>query len=1129
MAQKIKGVPISPLTGVLDARSDPNAMVQNSVRMRQNLTTVAQGKLRRGNGWSKLLSSANYNNEDFHDQLLTFTPGIGRQPVIMIYEAESTRKVRSLFVATQSKIAYLNEYSGNYKVIGSGYGGTPSTRATAPRFKVAQVGDILAFTNDFEKPMYHELEQNAIDAPKPMSNFSDFDLIGLTRARVIWSWHNCLFFADLEMDGERFSYRLIWSNFNDPTGFDPEQPDSITGTKDLYTHEKILGGKALGNTFVIYTTHGMWEMTVTGGEDSFAFRRVYNGEENQGVGVLKYINTLVPLQDSHVYMAEDGVYFFSPYYGKPERAEWLHLSTSLIYDNIDDSNCEGSVAYCSNNQLLISVAKKGDVNGCPSQTLRVNMAYKVADLVDHGFTAFCNYRSYKVPTIRDFIIENGICTLSNLQGMGYGFENEGLPKPLPSSSASFVPQRFYSSHTQVVANGDDMGALKTVVEVSRTSNVATAKVVGHGYSSTNRVQLNGISDPSFNTPNSVITVTDADHFTYPNHGPNVSTKSASSPKVRVLGNPIEAVAIVMVDGTVTVKLTAHGLSNGQLIRVAGKLGGNPLLNGNNVAITVLDANTFTYPSAAVVNATQFGTANVLNLIPDRALYQWGTTGIPEYTDSTRLATGLIYYFIAGDNDDLLHLTGPNTDVTTGNHFVYDGAGFALRGQDAPSFTYSFTYSSSTSTPPGGGTLRFNNADPTLASHLYVNRIDVDGNDQSQHFRNVKPNDLIRTTKDGDPTNVHIFKVLSILKQNNYVDFTVSHQSGSGVWTNGDTDIVSAIPASGDGPLVTAKIFTGIKVLISTIGTALVPTGVSRNDPDNPDVVTMTLPAHGLAKNTMLWIDGLSDTSFNAWGARVVIVNNTNDPTLSATDVNHFTYRHAGKEVSAISASSPTASKLTATDLVMEDWNQPTADPDSLCALLGDMRADDICLKCEGPTLFVGASSQDWCLKQIDSEIFYRERCMNPTAVGETTGDGYSSAIGSYSLEGYDSLIRFAPMFVGSPNLISEEFRFDYLAQPQATPTLVGLRVGISAQAVDPNVSGCGIVWNQHSLKPLKCLTQRIEADHLKNNSVPSEFHHWNFYRKGRVLYFELKMGGTGGDAFFTGIKADVEQDETNNY
>ena len=675
MASELKGVPVSPLTGVLDARSSPDLMPPGSLRMRKNFQTPAQGTLRRGTGWTKLLSSTPYNNRDFHDQLLNFGAGI-RQPITMQYEAESTRGTRSLFIGTQGRIAQLNEYGGNYRLLGSGFGGTQKTSASAPRFHCAQVGDYLIFTNDFEAPMYHLLEQNGIDVVEPLVGMDDLELIGVSRAGIVWAWHNCLFFADVEMDGERFAYRVLWSDYNNPTSFDPAKTESITGKKDLFTHERILGGRPLGKSFLIYTTHGIWEMVVEGGAESFRFRRAYDGEDNKGVGILKYPNTLVSLGNQHAYGAEDGHYTFNPYSGKPERVEWLHRATSLIYDEIDQELCSVHVSNYSKNELLISVARRGAPFDCPDITLRVNTAYQVVDVIDHGFTSFCNYRSYNVPTIRDFIVQNGICTVAGLIAAGYPWVNEGLPSPLPSSTAPFAPTHFY-------------------------------------------------------------------------------------------------------------------------------------------------------------------------------------TDVPQ-------------------------------------------------------------------------------------------TIDVDG--------------------------------------------------GAG-------------------------------------------------------------------------------------------------------------------------------------DVDTEDWNQPEAIETSLCALLGDLRLDDICRRCQGPTLLVGCSSTDWCLKQI-GDVFYRERCTNPTATGTTNENGYTSPQGVYVLDGYDSLLMFAPMYArqaGDPAIQCDQVRLDFLDVPASPPSGIRLRIGISSEIADPNTDTSRIVFFQHSLKQLRKQTNKTPAQHLRLNTVPVDFISWVFYRVGRVIYVELKITGTGGDATFSAARADVKLVETDKY
>lgn len=458
MRPDLKGVPIAPLTGPLDVRSNPDQLGAGTLRMRQNLQTKAHGKVARGCGWSKLLTNSRYNNEDFHDQLLVLsniaTPDFTavRQPVTLLFEAESTRGVRSLIAAKQGVVAKLNEYSGNWIILGSGYGGTQTTSAAAPRFKCAQVGDFIGFTNDFESPMYYRMEDVSVSGSPLLQKFTDLETIGLSRAAVIWEWRGCLFLADVEMDGERFAYRLLWSDFNNPTGFDPADLQSITGSKDLYTHERILGGRPLGNTFIIYTTHGIWEMAVIGGDQSFAFTRRYNGEDNEGAAVLKYPNTLVNLPSAHGYLAEDGFYIFSPWYGQPERSEWAHLSTPIILDNIDTVNCGVHVAAFNANELLISTASADATDQCPDRTLRINMNYRAADKIDFGFTAFTNYRSYRVPTVRDFIVENDICSISGLADSGFPYVKEGLPSPALAATAPFTPTHFYTATPQTIGD-----------------------------------------------------------------------------------------------------------------------------------------------------------------------------------------------------------------------------------------------------------------------------------------------------------------------------------------------------------------------------------------------------------------------------------------------------------------------------------------------------------------------------------------------------------------------------------------------------------------------------------------------------------------------------------------------------
>ena len=663
-----KEIVLAPLSGVLDLRSPPDLIPAGGVRFRQNYETVAEGKLRRGTGWPKFLSKPDYNNADFHDQLLGFA-GTLPQPVTLIHQAQSSSGSRSLIIGQQNRLLRLSEHGGNWKVLGSGFGGPATASAAAPRFKAARVGDYVGFTNDYDSPRYHILGQVGENG-ETLYEFDDFETIGLTRAKCLWSWRNMLIFANVEMDGQRFAYRIMGSDFNNPTSFDPAKAESITWQKDLMSHEEILAGAPAGNGFIIYTTHGIWEMTVVGGEQVVAFRHSYNGEDNEGKALLALPNVLVNLTDAHLFGGNDGLYLYNQYYARPERAEWLHRATSFLFDDIDRRLCEVHVSGIRGDTVLISVAETGQANALPNITLRINTAYKVCDTVDFGFTAFGQYNSQDIQSIRDFIIENRICTLAGLVAIdpAYGYMNEGLPNPLLlEGTAAFEPMSIYT--------------------------------------------------------------------------------------------------------------------------------GTPLSYG-------------------------------------------------------------------------------------------------------------------------------------------------DGN--------------------------------------------------------------------------------------------------------------------------------------------------------------------------------------------VEDYTQENADEDSLCALLGSEAVDAGCRGCKGETLFVGAASNDFCLKQIGG-AFYRETCANPTAVGTSGTYGYTSAAGSYILDGYDSILRFAPTFVPDGGVMAESFSMQYQARVNIAAPLaqIGLRAGVSGQISDPNLEGC-LVWHQHSLKDLKCQTDRTQAEHLAANTQPQTTLAWQFIRKGPVLYFELKIAGVGGDADFSRVQLRAKRYEIRN-
>lgn len=1323
----LKGVPVTPLTGVLDIRSGPDQVPNDGLRWRQNFKTTAQGKIRRGTGYTKLLTNGNYNNEDLHDQLLTFIPDGIRQPNTRLFEAESTRGVRSLIAARQSSISKLNEYSGNWHVLGSGYGGDPSASAAAPRFKIAQVGDYLAFTNDFDAPMFHLLDSNPVDGAPLLQTFPDLKLIGLTRAGVVWSWYDCLFLADVEMDGERVGYRLLWSNFNDPTSFDPAKIDSITGSKDLFTNERILAFAQFGTSGFIYTSAGIWEVIVVGGEQTFDFARRYSGEQAKGAVVLKYPETLVETPQAHYYLAEDGVYQYSPFYGPPRRAEWLHRGTGsssglplALLDNIDTDNCLVHQAIYSKNELFITTASRNAVNNCPDRTLRVSLDYNVADVMDVGFTALCNYRSYRTPTVRDFIIENGICDLATLITKGYGFDKEGLPRPLPTMTSPFTPTHIYTPTAKVIGTSETPGPTKNVVSYARTGGVATFVVTAHGLATNDRVLIGGIPDSTFNGAFTV-TVINVNTFTAISLGPNVVT-TVPAATVRKIRKPHAAIAIVETDGTVTVKLTAHGLSNGDLLRVTPSLQGNPTLGGNLAPVTVLDANTFTYPAGALANDTKFGMPNVKNEVGGETYSPntgasglvttfAGTAGAAGSTDATGAAarfnvpfgtcvdlngniyvadtanhtvrkitpagvvttlagtagasgstddTGALARFnqprgvaagvdgtiyvadttnhtirqvtpggvvttiagtagavgnvdatgtsarfdlpsgIAVDTDGTLYVadTGNNSVrkivaavVTTmatasGGHNFNAPAGICVAADGTLYLADTGNHTIHSITPMGvvtkiaglhgtsghtngtGGAATFKNPSGIAAgtsNFLYV------ADSFNETIRRVTTTGIVTTeaglaltigSVDGTGTVARFSTPLGIATDaagNQYVADSGNHtirKVASGASQFQVTTLIPGriyhyVPGANDASLtlqgtstvittdtfftydglgalllgptstsekpVTAVISGGVPIVVKTIGPVLTPTSVSRADLDNPNVATITLAAHGFSLGDRLWIYGFSEQSLDFYDVSVSRISDDVDITT-----NTFGIVAPGSVLQARAPTLATMAKLTTHNVTIEDWTVGTADSDSLCALLDGERLDSFCLKCPSSVLLVGAHSVDLCLKQF-ADVFYRERCTNPTAAGMTGVNGYSSAVGTYLLDGYDSILRFAPMFTADDEKGMIQLDVVHLRYLARLASKIGLRIGIAAQPADPNTDICGLVWFQHSLKDLKCLTVQ-DADTLRaGGQIPSKQTEWNLMRKGRVLCIELKVSGTGGDADFSAIVVDVKR------
>src|SRR5690349_6929147 len=499
MSADFKTIPLRPLTGALDFRSIPDLMAPGSWRYRQNFSCPDENKVCRRTGWEKLLSRTPYNNQDLHDQLLVLqqyfpplvppssenetasplpnaacgTPPLTRtqlrEYITLLFEATATSGTRKLIAGTQSRVYELNESTGNWRILGDGFGG--STRADlGRRFKAAQVGNTVAFTNGFDRVMAYEMFSPPVGCPyRAMHPIADLDTIALTTAECIYSYKNAIFLGNVTMDGELLQNRLVWSDFNDAESWDPAKAtvtetidstltgnvlswsnpngqtymvqsrlnatqdwkeykiteaeslvvldttleyrvvafviNTAAGYQDLSYGHKILAITQIGDYLVVLTDKGVWQGTPTGvsGGDgpAFSFRLTYDASDASGDKCVCYPNTVCSRGGSLFWLGRDAAYMYNFYETEPQKVEWIHKATGIIYEGagsqlrINDQCCESHVAAYRPDQKEIWVSWATLGSCVPNQTMRINVEHKFIDTEEPGtgFTAFTNHRA----------------------------------------------------------------------------------------------------------------------------------------------------------------------------------------------------------------------------------------------------------------------------------------------------------------------------------------------------------------------------------------------------------------------------------------------------------------------------------------------------------------------------------------------------------------------------------------------------------------------------------------------------------------------------------------------------------------------------------------------------------------
>lgn len=408
-----KTIDFKPGRMTMDARSNPGDLDLKEFRYVLNWRLKTKERLCRSPGFDKAFTTEDYNNQDLRDQLLSLTGMEEREPITFLFEAISTRKTTKLIAGTSRVLFALNSGIGNYKVISDQYG-TASTR-----WRAAQLEDIVLFSNNLDALVYWHFDQGITEAGNqsvaPVPQLVDLEI---TRAGVVIEWKGHIFLMNVTVSGQVRGHTIYWCNYNNPLDWLPSDA-STAGNVDLDSDETILGALELGNRLLVYTNKNIWEGLATGDEEAFTFAKRYATDNRENC--LFYPRTLISKGDQHVFAGKDGIYVYSLFMDKPNRTEWIHKASSIMFDSINETLCETHVAaFDSIRKELIFSYATGD-NEIPNKSLILNAEYPFASEYDHGFSAMCMFTSKGTEIlIRDFLREQCICQDEDL-----GFTEEG--------------------------------------------------------------------------------------------------------------------------------------------------------------------------------------------------------------------------------------------------------------------------------------------------------------------------------------------------------------------------------------------------------------------------------------------------------------------------------------------------------------------------------------------------------------------------------------------------------------------------------------------------------------------------------------------------------------------------------
>jgi len=394
---------------------------------------TADGEFQQGYGYGQVYGAydAVFGYEYLYCGENPLVRGGCREAITYLAEFRSPRNFRKLIAGTKSRLYSLNERTGNWRILADGLGGTVDTTldctgCSQRRFLSAQMDNILVLSNDFDQPLWWYFD----DSPQP-GDGSNCDLwsarpipdlqdLNITKVGCLAQFKGFMFLADVEQDGSYYPHRVIWSDYKNPISFIPTN-DSLAGFQDIGSGERILRLEVLGDYLYCFSDQAIHRGSLVSSGEVFNFETIYRGPDS-----LKYKFSLVNTGDEIFYLSEDKIMLMTLADASPIEVGWMRATSPVIFAGIDEF--ETSYAALNNDACDLvtggynSVLKElwwswptGDAT-CPTVSLVFNLTrgQEAADLVDHGFSAFCVYESDRLPTVADWLEELGVCDRSEL-------------------------------------------------------------------------------------------------------------------------------------------------------------------------------------------------------------------------------------------------------------------------------------------------------------------------------------------------------------------------------------------------------------------------------------------------------------------------------------------------------------------------------------------------------------------------------------------------------------------------------------------------------------------------------------------------------------------------------------------